>query len=135
MTRFAVPLHDLDVVWRTPAGAALVDAALANDRVDDAEVVDVHGAEALVLRGTGACIEALAAGFAAAAFPAPAARTVRVFADDGAGWRRMRASDVAHGDEVAAGEGGGRTCRGERPGPGRASRTRACRFQTSAERD
>lgn len=96
MTRFAVPLHDLDAVWRTPAGAALVDAALDGDRADDAEVVEIGGAEALVLRGPFDRVEALASGFAAAPFPATGARTARVFANDGDGWRRVRAGELAH---------------------------------------
>ena len=132
MTRFAVPIHDLDVVWRTPAGAALVDAALVGDRAEDAEIVDVRGSEALVLRGPGACVEALALGFAGTAFPATHARTVRVFANDGAGWRPLRPEDIPPRDDVAAGEGGGRTRALSRQGPERASRTRACRFRRSA---
>lgn len=95
MTRFAVPLHDIDAVWRTPVGAALVDAVLDGERVDDAEVVEIGGTEALVLRGTSEHVEALASGFACAPFPATGARTVRVFANDGAGWRRVR-PEAAH---------------------------------------
>jgi hypothetical protein len=94
MTRYAVPLHDLDVVWKTPAGAALIDAALADQKTENAEVVRVEGTDALVLGGRDACVTAIAEGFAVAAFPAPAARTVRVFANDGRGWRRVRPPEV-----------------------------------------
>lgn len=96
MTRFAVPLHDIDAVWRTPMGSALVDVALAGDKAEDAEVVEVDGQEALVLRGPFPRVEALASGFASAAFPATGARTARVFADDGAGWRRVLPEALAH---------------------------------------
>ncbi|MCE9635782.1 MAG: hypothetical protein K8T90_08765 [Planctomycetes bacterium] len=131
MTRYAVPLHDLDAVWRTPSGAALVDLALDAQRAEDAEVVDVEGTEALVLRGPSARTEALASGLAATAFPAPAVRTARVFANDGDGWRRISAADLADRAEVAAREGGRRTRAPSRPGPERASFARACRFHTS----
>lgn len=118
MTRYAVPLHDLDVVWRTPAGAALVDSALGAQKADDAEVVEVGGAEAVVLRGPVPFVAALVEGFVAAAFPAPGARTVRVFANDGDGWRRVGATP---GDEVAGGRDRTRAGSSEKPGlaPGR----------------
>ncbi len=133
MTRFAIPLHDLDAVWRTPAGCALVDAALDGQRAEDAEVVEIDGAESFVLRGPFPHAEALAAGFAATQFPAEGARTARVFANDGDGWRRISAADLADRAEVAAGEGGRRTRAPSRPGPTRASFARASRFHIPSE--
>lgn len=96
MTRYAVPLHDLDAVWRTPAGSALVDAALDGQVVEDAEVVEIDGAESFVLRGPFAQVAALASGFAATPFPAAGARTARVFANDGDGWHRVRPEALCH---------------------------------------
>mgnify|MGYP001249924721 CR=1 FL=1 len=57
MTRFAVPLHDLDVLWRTPAGSALVEASLEDEEV--AEVVTIRGTDAVVLRGPAPRIAAI----------------------------------------------------------------------------
>lgn len=130
---FAVALSDLDSLWRTPAGSALVDAVLAGHRPEDAEVVEIGSVEALVLRGTFAHVAALASGLASAPLPATDARTARVFANDGSGWRRARLEDLAMCDEVAAGEGGGRTRAPLGHGPERASRTRASRFHTPGE--
>jgi hypothetical protein len=91
MTRFAVPLHDLDLLWRTPAGTALVEATL--DDQDGGDVVTVHGRDAIVLTGPAPRVGALVASFlVAAAVAAPSAPTVRVFANDGRGWRRVTAA-------------------------------------------
>ncbi len=94
---FAIAMADVDTLWRTPAGTALVDAALASQRPEDAEVVEIGGTAALVLRGTAPFIVALAEGFASAPFAPPAAHTARVFANDGLGWRRLRPEALVHG--------------------------------------
>ena len=62
MNRYAASLTDLDRVWRTPAGAALLDAALDGQDVDHAEIVTADGADASVLRGTNAHVAALVDG-------------------------------------------------------------------------
>ncbi|MCG3133823.1 MAG: hypothetical protein HMLKMBBP_01088 [Planctomycetes bacterium] len=131
--RFAVSLNDVTSLWRTPAGSALVDAVLAGQKPDDAEVVEIGSVEALVLRGTFAHVAALASGFASAPLPATDARTARVFANDGTGWRRARVEDLAMCDEVAAGEGGRPTWAPLGHGPERASFARASRFHTPGE--
>jgi hypothetical protein len=131
--RFAIAMSDVDALWRTPAGSALVDAVLAGHRPEDAEVIEIGTVEALVLRGTFAHVAALASGFASAPLPATDARTARVFANDGTGWRRARLEDLAMCDEVAAGEGGGRTWAPLGHGPERASFARASRFHTPGE--
>ncbi|MCG3134583.1 MAG: hypothetical protein HMLKMBBP_01897 [Planctomycetes bacterium] len=90
--RYAIPLADLDAAWRTPAGAALIDAALDDQDRDDAVLVTVHGKDAVVLRGPGPRVAAMVAWFVTAARNAPDAPTVRVFGDDGDGWRRVTAA-------------------------------------------
>ena len=92
--RYAVPLVDLDATWRTPAGAALIDAALDDQDRDDAVLVTVHGKDAIVLRGPGPRVAAMVAWCVARRPDAPDAPTVRVFADDGDGWRRVTAAPV-----------------------------------------
>lgn len=131
--RFAVALNDVTSLWRTPAGSALVDAVLAGQKPEDAEVVEIGSVEALVLRGTFTHVAALASGFASAPLPATEARTARVFANDGTGWRRARVEDLAMCDDVAAGEGGRATWAPLGHGPERASFARASRFHTPGE--
>jgi hypothetical protein len=89
MTRYAVPLHDLDNVWRTPAGAALIDAAL--DGREAADVVTVESGEAVVLDGTDADVAALVAGLLRTRLPAADGRHVRVYARHEGAWRRVSA--------------------------------------------
>lgn len=89
MTRYAVPLSDLDSLWRSPAGAALVEATVGDQDLEDAEIVTAHGTEAVVLAGDEPLVTALVAGLVGTALPAPAVRTARVFADEGLGWRRV----------------------------------------------
>lgn len=62
MIRYAASLTDLDRVWKTPAGAALLDAALDGQDADQAEVVTAGGADASILRGTDAHVAALVGG-------------------------------------------------------------------------
>lgn len=90
--RYAIPLADLDAAWRTPAGAALVDSALDDQDCDDAVLVTVHGKDAIVLRGPGPRVAAMVAWCVARRPDAPDAPTVRVYADDGDGWRRVTAA-------------------------------------------
>jgi hypothetical protein len=126
-TLYAVPLTDLDSVWRTPEGAALVETALDDGGVGDAEIVTVHGADAVVLGGDEPRIAALVAGFVGTPLPAPAARTARVFANDGNGWRRVTTPPEVPELPIEQPEGGGRTCRPRRGGPERASFAHASR--------
>lgn len=93
--RYAVPLVDLDAAWRTPAGSALVEATLDDQEHDDADVVTVHGKDAIVLRGPRPRVAAIVAAFVAAVAVAPSAPTVRVFANDGAGWYRVTVAPAA----------------------------------------
>jgi hypothetical protein len=62
VNRYAASQTDLDRVWNTPAGAALLDAALDGQDADHAEVVTADGADAAVLRGTDAQVAALVDG-------------------------------------------------------------------------
>lgn len=62
MKRHAASLTDLDRIWSTPAGSALLEAALDGQDVDHAEVVTADGADASVLPGGGASLAALVGG-------------------------------------------------------------------------
>ena len=87
MTRHAVPLHDLERVWRTPMGKALVEAVL--DDEGEGNVVTIRGRDALVLTGDWPRVSALVAGLLRARFPGPEGRAPRVYGDTGGGWRRV----------------------------------------------
>ncbi len=88
MTRFAVPLHDLECIWRTPMGAALVESVL--DDEGEGAVVTIRGGEALALTGNPPRVSALVAGLLRARLPGPLGRAARVYANEGRGWRRVR---------------------------------------------
>ncbi len=90
MTRYAVPLHDLEAIWRTPMGAALVEAVLDDDR--DGELVTVRGGDAIVLTGNAARVSALVAGLLRARFPGGLGRSARVYSDEGRGWQQISTS-------------------------------------------
>ncbi len=127
MTKYAVPLHDLDAVWRTPAGAALVETAIDDHGIGLPEIVTVNGTDAVVLGGPEPRVAALVAGLVGTRLPAPVARTARVFGNDGSGWRRVTTPPEVPELPNEQPEGGGRTCRPRRTGPERASFAHASR--------
>ncbi len=65
MTRYAASMTDLDRVWRTPAGCALLDSTLDGQEGRHAEVVTAGGADASVLRADEARLVALIEGLLA----------------------------------------------------------------------
>jgi hypothetical protein len=89
MTRYAVPLLDLDTAWRTPAGSALVEAAVEDQEHEEAEVVTVEGSDALVLPGSEPQVAALVASLLATPLPLAPPRPARVYSHGPAGWLRV----------------------------------------------
>ena len=59
---YAIAMTDVDRLWRTPAGSALVESALDGQAPEDAAVVSAQGTEAVVLSGPPSRIAALVAG-------------------------------------------------------------------------
>jgi hypothetical protein len=134
MTRYAAALDDLDAIWRVPLGAALVDAVLARPASEEPKLVTADDADAVVLTGRTARVEALVAGLVGLPIPDAPGRTVRVFAHGASGWRRVEASPSreAAPERATARRGGGIGLRRpSRPGPERASHAHASRFHTS----
>lgn len=84
--KYAVPLADLEVVWKTPAGAALVEASLQDDADGDAAMVTLHGQDCVVLGGPAPRIAALVGGLLALRV---GTRPVVVWGGDENGWRRV----------------------------------------------
>jgi hypothetical protein len=89
MTRYAVPLLDLDAAWRTPAGSALIEAAVEDQEGGEAELVTAGGTDAVVLAGPEPTVAALVAGLVRTPLPLAEPRPVRVFAESPMGWRAV----------------------------------------------
>ena len=89
--KYCVPLSDMEAIWKSPAGSALVEAAL-DDYVDgDASLVTVFGADCVVLGGTTPRLAALVVGLLGTRL---GNRHVVVYGDDGRGWRRVHTPPV-----------------------------------------
>jgi hypothetical protein len=86
MSRFAAAIDDLDLLWKTRAGSAIVEASVEDQEGADAEVVTVDGNDALVLPGPAPRVAALVSGLVHAHLPGPLGRRVRVFQDGPRGW-------------------------------------------------
>src|SRR5687767_9665203 len=89
---FAVPLLDLDTIWRTPAGAALVEAALEDQEA--APVVTLGETDGVVLGGPKNRVAALVAALVTTPLPTASGRPVRVFERQGRGWARVTVPPV-----------------------------------------
>jgi hypothetical protein len=105
--RYAVALPDLDAIWNTRAGAALVEAAVLDQEAEDAEVIHAEGSDALVLQGSEPEVAALVSGLSRARLPGSTGRHVRVYAEGTSGWQPVstppRVPDLP--DETPALEG------------------------------
>ncbi len=94
MTRYAVALTDLDLAWRTPAGSAVLEAALCGD--DEPETVNAEpGVEASVLAGPEEIAESVASGLLSFDLPISPPRCSRVYAKAKGEpkWTRLRRAD------------------------------------------
>ncbi len=94
MTRYAVALTDLDLAWRTPAGSAVLEAALDGD--DEPETVNAEpGVEASVLTGPEEIAESVASGLLSFDLPLTPPRCSRVYAKAKGEpkWTRLRRAD------------------------------------------
>lgn len=78
MTRYAVALSDLDLAWKTPAGSAVLEAALDGD--DEPQTVTIDGVEASVLGGPEEIAESVASGLLCFDLPLAQPRRARVYA-------------------------------------------------------
>jgi len=98
MIRYAVSLSDLDLAWRTKAGSALLETALASD--DEPETVTAEpGVEACVLAGEEEIVESVASGLMCFELPLTPPRRARVYAraKSERKWTRLhRAEDVPY---------------------------------------
>ena len=90
MTRYAVALSDLNLAWKTPAGSAVLEAALDGD--DEPETVTVDGVEACVLGGPEEIAESVASGLLCFDLPLTEPRRARVYAKakNERKWTRLR---------------------------------------------
>ncbi|MCG3136060.1 MAG: hypothetical protein HMLKMBBP_03857 [Planctomycetes bacterium] len=79
MIRYAASVSDLDLAWKTKAGAALLESALASD--DEPETVTAEpGVEACVLAGEEEIVESVASGLLCVELPLTPPRRPRVYA-------------------------------------------------------
>jgi hypothetical protein len=79
MIRYAASVSDLDLAWKTKAGAALLESALASD--DKPETVTAEpGVEACVLAGEEEIVESVASGLLCVDLPLTPPRRPRVYA-------------------------------------------------------
>lgn len=79
MIRYAASVSDLDLAWKTKAGSALLESALASD--DEPETVTAEpGVEACVLAGEEEIVESVASGLMCFDLPLTPPRRARVYA-------------------------------------------------------
>lgn len=86
MTRYAVPMTEMDALWREPTSSALVSAAVEEQKTDAAEIVSHKGNDLFVLDGPAPKVAALVVGLLETRLPGPMGRPVRVFAEGPKGW-------------------------------------------------